>query len=473
MRYSKLIPCLFLIAACQSAGDENVVAEAFDDEATVQETESELSADWVDQQLDVQSEHPYTNNLQQAFDAFDGGVAGVRQFKVHFKKLDTESGYDFVEIYDHNYKRIARYSGKSSGFWTKTLTARSISFKLVTDKSKTRWGFQVDKVQVTGCTTKSSCGPESGWKCEQHYCVTSPCFNACKYEGPLCGTRGAKACNDPKKCIGGNPPADVPGECVPGDYCEYASDCSNLIAPKCWGFKWRCEENFCQGQCGVPQEAWNDCSSDADCARGEHCVDTGKRCITEPCYGVYVCQGEGQQEGETCGGIANLQCAQGLECLFTDVAGSDNDCQIADRGGVCGHRPEACIEVYKPVCGCDGQTYGNSCQLTAAGAAFAYDGECVSGGQDAGETCGGIANLQCKNGLWCNYGPDGAPRTSHDSKNESMCSYADRGGVCAPYSLGFCTAQYDPVCGCDGVTYSNDCARKNALAAFGYYGACQ
>jgi hypothetical protein len=39
-----------------------------------------------------------------------------------------------------------------------------------------------------------------------------------------------------------------------------------------------------------------------------------------------------------------------------------------------------CLDVYKPVCGCDGVTYSNSCYAYIAGVKSYTDGECGGGG---------------------------------------------------------------------------------------------
>ncbi len=82
------------------------------------------------------------------------------------------------------------------------------------------------------------------------------------------------------------------------------------------------------------------------------------------------------EAGGMCGGIAGFQC--GDDALYCRV--EPGVCvNTADYSGICEPRPEFCTREYRPVCGCDGETYGNACDAAASGASIAYDGECDDG----------------------------------------------------------------------------------------------
>lgn len=79
----------------------------------------------------------------------------------------------------------------------------------------------------------------------------------------------------------------------------------------------------------------------------------------------------GKLSEDVCGGIAGIGCKGEAFCDFP-VGG----CTLPDSQGVCMPRPQACTRDYRPVCGCDGNTYPNACSAKAAGTAIAQDGPC-------------------------------------------------------------------------------------------------
>ncbi|WP_316159041.1 MULTISPECIES: hypothetical protein [unclassified Bradyrhizobium] len=77
--------------------------------------------------------------------------------------------------------------------------------------------------------------------------------------------------------------------------------------------------------------------------------------------------------GYLCGGLNGNTCNFGLFCdLPADHCG-----QGFVLRGVCRVKPRACPRIYRPVCGCNYQTYNSDCQRLAAGVQLMRQGRCL------------------------------------------------------------------------------------------------
>ena len=74
----------------------------------------------------------------------------------------------------------------------------------------------------------------------------------------------------------------------------------------------------------------------------------------------------------SCGGLAGTSCRRGQYCSYPPSA----QCGAADQTGSCETIPDACDDLYSPVCGCDDKTYSNACEAAAQGVSVASQGEC-------------------------------------------------------------------------------------------------
>ncbi|NOZ01080.1 MAG: hypothetical protein GXP54_04230 [Deltaproteobacteria bacterium] len=332
------------------------------------------------------------------------------------------------------------------------------------------------------CTAAGDC--DDGNQCTKDVCVDGKCIHDC-LDGMKCDDgdpftmkdicvldpvsdkclcQGETECSNDKDCDDGN-------QCTL-DACDKNGTCHNDCTPdvKCDDGNPDTVKDACvfsaTGECACAGVTPG-CSSDDDCpTTNEFCQFAAGVCqgpgqcaqMPKLCPLVWdpVCGCDGQTYGNECeaasAGVSvdykgecaiakcwtNDMCAKGEYCLLPACGAKSGECQT---------RPLICVEIWDPVCGCDGQTYGNECKAASAGVSVDYKGQC--------KTAMCWTNDMCAKGEYCLL---------------PVCG--SKSGECQIRPL-ICLDVWDPVCGCDGQTYGNECEAASAGVSVDYKGQCK
>ncbi|MGC4087569.1 MAG: Kazal-type serine protease inhibitor domain-containing protein [Polyangiaceae bacterium] len=154
--------------------------------------------------------------------------------------------------------------------------------------------------------------------------------------------------------------------CATGLYCSFPIEAHCGAADQagvCKAVPQMCTEQY-DPVCGC-----NDKTYPNECAAAREGIAVGKKgeCTAPPSEAPAPVLAEGQLCGTR--GV-NGECGPGLFCKWKP------DCGTTDAGGSCARKTTVCTKIYKPVCGCNGKTYGNACSAAGEGMSIVHDGPC-------------------------------------------------------------------------------------------------
>lgn len=341
-----------------------------------------------------------------------------------------------------------------------------------------------------GCISAVACGQAFDSRCEPDEFCAFPEDDACgaagqsgvctprpepslcapRVGGTQCGCNGDTFTNG---CLAQMDGHDVnyPGPCAVIE-CRAQVAMGDGASDKTLGFR------FTGYECvGVEGESCEGADCDALYPTRNVCFD---HYLSASCFTPRPCE------------LASSSCGEDDYCAFEEA----NVCGVFGPG-VCRPQPLLCTGAREAVCGCDGEEYSNICAANRAGSDVSHHGSCgACGGMDAtavgtckplakfkwnGTRCVELSGCSCE-GVDCNALFDneeaclsayselgcaiacGGRNGSNCAKeqfcrfaDDAACGYTDASGLCVPRPSE-CPPGRQPYCGCDGETYSSQCA---------------
>lgn len=146
------------------AEDTAIAEDTAEAENTVEETSNagEVAADSVAETAAAEddseesagfpeSEHNYANNMDETWEyTLEGAENGI--YVTFDEQTQTESGWDYIYVYDSADNEIGKYSGTELAGVTLYVPTATVKIRLTSDKSSTYYGFKVENITASGET---------------------------------------------------------------------------------------------------------------------------------------------------------------------------------------------------------------------------------------------------------------------------------------------------------------------------------
>jgi hypothetical protein len=127
----------------------------------------------------IESPHPYPDFYKQGWTLINPDL-GAKASRIHFARLETEPGWDYVLIMDGKGSVVQSLDGSHpSGLWSQPVSGRTVGVQLVSDTSVTGWGFCVDQIvstETTPCLAESEHPYPNGY--DHTWTLTNPDLGA-------------------------------------------------------------------------------------------------------------------------------------------------------------------------------------------------------------------------------------------------------------------------------------------------------
>jgi hypothetical protein len=421
MRLTRLLVAVVFAAACSPSDKEDAKGQVDESEPPGLPSESgKADASQKVVAVDVQSAHPYGNDTDRTYSVSLAALPSCAQeARLHFKVLRTEANYDFVTVQATG----EEFSGDRDDTWTEwfTITGTTARVRLESDYSITRHGFEIDKVEWEGLP--SGCPLVRFPPCADDHVDVQEEPGVCECSvAPVCepvasvevAHHVARGFNNTTKRVQGTvatythpgpadgPETDTIGTVDPAkvrDLVRRAAALGLLQGP---GYNHTIAPGGTLDEFTISAGSY---SVSFVSTQGTHSPQV--QSLIDELEAVFSC-------GTTAGG---LTCGSGYVC-------NQGTCEV-DQSCVC-------PAIYDPVCGENGRTYSNACDLGCAGVGQAHAGECG----EPGDTCGTIMGLVCKDDNKCRFGD-----------SQFTYPYPDAGGTCV--APNYCDAPAD----CNGLIH--------------------